>query len=167
MLAQRSLQDRRAWLTTLANKPFWSIVLFFLLTSCSMSATASPSPTPTNTLPTVAVAQPFHGTAKTLDGALTVTLDITPNHSGPNVFTVTVLDNQTSQPAKVSNVTLYTTMQDMAMGTDSMTLQANSNGQFSSTSNNLNMVGHWGIAIAIQTPDHVIHKVGLRVVTAL
>jgi copper transport protein len=83
------------------------------------------------------------------------------------VFTASVLDNHTTQPATHVDVTLYTTMQDMAMGTDSIVLHATTNGQFSTTSNNLNMRGHWGLAIAIQTPDHVIHKAGVNLVTPL
>jgi hypothetical protein len=128
-------------------------------TVSSPTTLRQPSPT--------AVAQPFHGTAKTLDGVFTVTLDITPNRSGPNVFTMQVMDNHTEKLAGRLNITLYTTMQDMAMGTDSITLHADENGNYSATSDNLSMSGHWAIGIAIQTPDHALHKAGVSLVTAL
>ena len=96
-----------------------------------------------------------------------MTLDITPNRSGPNVFTVQVMDNHTEKLAGRLNITLYTTMQDMAMGTDSITLHADENGNYSATSDNLSMSGHWAIGIAIQTPDHALHKAGVSLVTSL
>lgn len=167
MLAQHILKRARLDGAHLDGTWIWGLMLCLFLASCSMPFTSTAPPTPTNTPSAVAVAKPFHGTVKTLDGALTITLDITPNHSGPNVFTISVLDNQTTRPANVMAVTLYTTMQDMPMGTDSITLQATTNGQFRTTSNNLNMGGHWAIAIAVQTVDHIIHKAGLRVVTSL
>lgn len=167
MPVQPQLNNACAWVTPLYGRWIWGFMLFLMLTSCSIPAVSATPPPPTNTIPTVAIAQPFHATTKTLDNVLTITLDISPNRSGPNVFTVSVLDNQTKQPAQVMAVTLFTTMQDMAMGTNSITLQATTNGQFSTTSNNLNMGGHWAIAIAVQTPDHTIHKAGLRLVTSL
>ncbi|MGH2507072.1 MAG: FixH family protein [Ktedonobacteraceae bacterium] len=167
MPAQQQLKNAQAWSIPFYGGWMWFVLLFFLFTSCSTPFTSAAPAAPTNTLPTVAVAQPLHQVVKTLDGAFTVTLNITPNRSGPNVFTVNVLDNHTTQPAKGVNVTLYTTMLDMAMGTDSIILHATANGQFSTTSNNLNMGGHWAIAIAIQTPDQTIHKAGIRLVTSL
>jgi len=90
-----------------------------------------------------------------------VTLDITPNRSGANIFQLRVMNNQTGKPASHVTITLYTTMQDMAMGTDSIGLHADGAGYFSSPSNNLSMAGHWAIGIAIQTSDRVIHKAGV------
>lgn len=160
--------SKNAWCMLLRSTWIWAMLCCLALASCSMPFTSTTTTsTPTNILPTTAVTQPFHQTVKTLDGAFSVTLDVTPNRSGPNVFTVSVLDNHTTQPANNVNVTLYTTMEDMAMGTDSLVLHATANGQFSATSDNLNMRGHWGLAIAIQTPDHVIHKAGVSLVTPL
>lgn len=148
-------------------EPAWCLLLFLCLGVISGCGTVS---SPTTTLrqpPPTAVAQPFHGTVKTLDGDFTVTLDITPNRSGPNVFTVRVMDDHTGKLASHVNITLYTTMQDMAMGTDSITLRADEKGDYSATSDNLSMSGHWAIGIAIQTPDHALHKAGVSLVTAL
>ncbi len=41
---------------------------------------------------------------------------------------VRVVDNRTGKPAVHVDITLYTTMQDMAMGTDSMVLHADGKG---------------------------------------
>jgi hypothetical protein len=145
----------------------WCLLLFLCL---SVISGCGPSSSPTTTLhqpsPT-AVAQPFHSTVKTLDGDFTVTLAVTPNRSGPNVFTVSVVDDHTGKPVTRVTITLYTTMQDMAMGTDAIALHADGKGQFSATSDDLSMDGHWAIGIAIQTPDHALHKAGVSLVTAL
>lgn len=142
----------------------WSILLCFLFTSCSISSTdASTLQPPSQATP---IDPPFHGTTQTFDHAFSITLNVTPNHSGINVFTASVLDNRTTRPTSAVEVTLYTTMQDMAMGTDSLVLHTNTNGQFSATGNNLSMGGHWAIGIVIQTPDHVLHKAGISLVTA-
>lgn len=149
----------------------WSICCCCLLVGCSLSS--APVSTPTQAVQATQVAQatpggrPFHQIIQTLDGAFTVTLDIAPNRSGSNVFTALVLDNHTKQPAATITVTLYTTMQDMAMGTSSIVLQAGGNGQFSATGNNLNMNGDWAIGIAIQTSDHALHKAGVSLVVSL
>jgi len=135
-----------------------------VISSCGTTPRASPplrqaSPTPQ-------VAHPFHDTLETRDGAFTVTLDITPNRSGTNVFLVRVMDNRAVKLAAHVIITLYTTMQDMAMGTDSIVLQADGNGQCSATSDNLSMAGHWAIGIAIQASDHSMHQAGVSFVTA-
>lgn len=143
-------------------------LLLFLCLSAIGGCGTSSSPTTTLRQPSpTEVAQPFHGTVKTLDGDFTVTLDITPNRSGTNVFTARVMDDHTDKLASHITITLYTTMQDMAMGTDSIVLHAGGKGQFSATSDNLSMSGHWAIGIAIQTPDHALHKAGVSLVTAL
>lgn len=132
-----------------------------VLSSCGASA---PIATTTTTLPhaqPTVFAGPFHTTVQTFDGDFTLTLDITPNHAGPNHFSLRVLDNSTRKMATHVVITLYTTMQDMPMGTDSFVLQAEGGGQFSATSDVLSMGGHWALGITIQTANHVIHKAGV------
>ncbi|HZR39690.1 MAG TPA: FixH family protein [Ktedonobacteraceae bacterium] len=106
-------------------------------------------------------AHPFHATTQTFDSKYTITLDITPNRSGTNVFTAWVMDNQTKQPVTHIVITLYTTMQDMPMGTNSIVLHDDGNGQFSATSDNLIMGGKWAIGITIIRSDRIIHKAGV------
>ncbi len=142
----------------------WGILLCLLFTSCSMSApSAGIERQPSRT---TLAAQPFHGTTQTFDHAFTITLNVTPNHVGVNVFMASVLDNQTAQPTSAVKATLYLTMQDMAMGTDSLVLHFVANGQFSATGNNLSMGGQWAIGIVLQTPDHILHKAGISLVTS-
>lgn len=132
------------------------------------AAPASTPAPPTRAVQTAPpVGRPFHQTIQTVDGAFSVTLDVTPNHAGNNLFTASVVDNHTKQPATSVTVTLYITMQDMAMGTTSIVLQAATGGQFSATSDNFSMDGDWAIGISIQTPDHVQHKAGVNLVVTL
>jgi copper transport protein len=150
------------------RKAVWSMLIFLcveVIAGCSITPSSTTAirrqPSPTE------VTQPFHSTIKTFDEAFTVTLDITPNHSGPNVFMVRVVDNHTNKMAIDVLITLYTTMQDMPMGTDSIILHADGKGQFSAASDNLSMAGQWAIGIAIQTPDHTIHKAGVILMTPI
>jgi len=149
----------------LCRKVGWSILL---LLSVGVFGGCGATPSSTTAIrsqpsPTEAT-QPFHSTVKTLDGDFTVTLNITPNRSGANVFMVHVMDNHTHKLATDVHITLYTTMQDMPMGTDSILLHADGKNQFSAASDNLSMAGHWAIGIAIQTSDHIIHKAGVMLV---
>ena len=140
-----------------------------LLFCASVITSCSASPTTTTALQqspqSTKVADPFHVTVKTFDGDFTVTLDITPNRPGTNVFMVHVLDNYTHKLVTHANIMLYTTMQDMPMGTDSILLHTDRQGQFSAASDNLSMDGRWAIGITIQTPDHTIHKAGVNLMT--
>jgi hypothetical protein len=154
------------WLAPGHCNLIWSIMLLFcvsVIASCGASPTTTTvlqqSPQPTK------VTYPFHVTVKTLDGDFTVALDITPNRPGTNVFIVYVLDNHTYKPVTHVDITLYTTMQDMPMGTDSIILHADRQGQFSAASNNLSMGGRWAIGITIQPSDHTIHKAGVNLMT--
>ena len=115
------------------------------------------------TSPTAEGAQPFHATVQALDRLLTVTLTITPDRAGTNIFTVHVRADHSSTSTTPMSVTLYTTMQDMPMGTDAIHLHADSNDSFSATGV-LSMQGHWAIGIVIQTPDHRLHKGGVMLV---
>ena len=74
------------------------------------------------------------------------------------------MDNRVHGPATRVVITIYTTMQDMDMGTDSVVLHAEEHGQFSASSDILNMGGHWDLGIVIQTTDHLIHKAGISFV---
>ena len=145
----------------------WSIALALclgLLSGCggTLAPIQTVQATP-RTSPTTEGTQPFHATVQTLDRLLTVTLTITPDRAGTNMFTVHVrADHSSTLPTPVS-VTLYTTMQDMPMGTDAIHLHADSNDSFSATGV-LSMQGHWAIGIVIQTPDHRLHKGGVMLV---
>ena len=130
-----------------ASTPLVLIPLSFLLLLFSACGSTQSSTTP---------APGFHTTVQTSDKAFTVQVTITPNQLGNNTFTVKFLAPQqvSSQNMQVS---LQTTMLDMAMGTDSLTLQADNQGNYSGQGT-LTMSGHWQIQVVIHTPDHALHE---------
>jgi Cu+-exporting ATPase len=99
----------------------------------------------------------FVATKQTSDAQLTVTLSITPDRFGPNVFTVTALDQQ-GRPTMLGSVSLSTTMLDMDMGTDIIELSPDTHGRFSGTGS-LSMTGDWQIRVLIRTLDGKVHVV--------
>jgi copper transport protein len=107
---------------------------------------------------------PFHTTAKTTDGKLTVTLYINPNSAGPNGFQVSVADARTGAPVPNVGVSLYLTILDMDMGTQSYNLLPDGKGHFSGTGDLL-MGGHWQIRVQIRTPDNTLHEATIKVTT--
>ncbi len=109
-------------------------------------------------------AAPFHATAKTTDSKLTVTLYINPNRVGPNGFLVSVADARTGAPVTNVGVSLYTTILDMDMGTDTVNLKPDGKGHFSATGD-LAMGGNWQIRIQVRTPDNALHEARVKLVT--
>jgi magnesium-transporting ATPase (P-type) len=95
----------------------------------------------------------FVATKQTSDAQLKVTLSVTPNRFGPNVFTVTVLDQQATE---VKSASLSTTMLNMDMGTDTIVLSSDGRGQFRGTGS-LSMTGDWQIQVLIHTLDGTLH----------
>lgn len=98
---------------------------------------------------------PFQSTMQTFDKQFEVTLAITPNRFGPNVFSMKVVDTHTGAPLTKVTTTLITKMGEMDMGT--LTLQSKGHGVFS-TNNEMAMSGDWQIIIQIITPDKVLHE---------
>ncbi|HLJ33270.1 MAG TPA: CopD family protein [Ktedonobacteraceae bacterium] len=114
--------------------------------------------------PTTSKSSTYNATVQTTDNKFTVKLNVNPNRFGTNVFTVTVVDNSTGKATTSVSVSLFTTMLDMDMGTDSVALQANGKGEFSA-SGNLSMGGNWEIRIAIHTPDGTLHEARIKLFT--
>jgi copper transport protein len=108
--------------------------------------------------------QAYTTTVPTKDGKFTVTLSVNPNHFGTNVFTVSAVDTATGKPATNIGVSLYTTMLDMEMGTDTINLLPDGKGHFSGTGD-LDMPGNWEIRIQIRTPDATLHEANVKFVT--
>lgn len=127
-------------------------------------------------LPTDAARQSQHpqhlrGTSQSLtvtvftsDRQFTVTLDVNPNRSGTNVFTVSVIDTGTGTSITNVGVSLSTTMLDMKMGTDTIHLYPDGKGHFSAH-RDLAMGGDWRIRIQIRTPDQRLHEATVNVLT--
>ena len=108
--------------------------------------------------------QSFNASVRTTDGKYTVTLNVNPNHFGTNVFTVSAVNTSTGVPATNIGVSLYTTMLDMDMGTDTVNLLPDGKGHFSGTGD-LSMPGNWQIRIQIRTPGATLHEASVKLVT--
>ena len=108
--------------------------------------------------------QPYSASVRTTDGKYTVTLSVDPNRFGTNVFTVSAVDTSTGAPATKIGVSLYTTMLDMDMGTDTVNLLPDGKGHFSGTGD-LAMPGDWQIRVQIRTPDARLHEASVKLVT--
>jgi len=142
------------------------LVCVGLLNVFAGTLTLSPIASPTTRPGPTALVSSFHATARTADGAFTVTLTVTPNQAGPNTFTVSAVDNHTSKPTTEVGVTLYTTQLDMDMGTDTVNLQPVGKGHFSAQGD-LTMSGHWEIRVQIRTVEKTLHEATIRLLTAL
>src|SRR5947209_13057362 len=125
----------------------------------TLSPIAVPSQQPTTSHSTA-----FNTTLKTTDNKFTAKLNVNPNRFGTNIFTVTVIDNSTRKPTSNVGVSLYTTMLDMDMGTDSVNLSPDGKGHFSSPGD-LSMGGHWQIRIQIRTPDNTLYETKVKLFT--
>jgi hypothetical protein len=122
----------------------------------------------TGTLPPITLGHPhpFATTVKTTDGKFSVKLTVTPNQSGTNVFTVTVLDPSTNTAVTDGDVSLSATMPNMVwMGTETITLHPDGKGHFSAPGD-FSMGGTWQIRIQLHTPDGSLHEATVKLVTS-
>ena len=106
--------------------------------------------------PTTGTTQSLNTSVHTIDNKFTVQLNVNPDRFGTNIFTVTVINNSTGKPTTDVGVSLYTTMLDMDMGTDTVNLRPDGKGHFSSPGD-LSMSGNWQIRIQIRTADNTLH----------
>jgi copper transport protein len=167
-LREGRLGKRTARLTrVLSWEPWLGVAVLLCVGLLNVFAgTLTPAAAQAQNPPNGAVAGPFHGTAKTSDGKYSVTLTISPNHFGTNVFTVQVTDLSTGKqlgPNEVG-VTINTTMLDMDMGTESTDLQPDGKGGFSADAD-LSMGGDWQIDVRLHTLDNTLHKATFKVYT--
>src|SRR3989440_5295532 len=128
------------------------------------AGTSSPIAATQQQQQTASKPKPYTTTTPTKDGKFKVTLSVNPNRFGTNVFTVSAVDTATGKPATNIGVSLYTTMLDMDMGTDTVNLQPDGKGHFSGTGD-LTMPGNWEIRIQIRTPDASLHEASVKLVT--
>jgi hypothetical protein len=127
-----------------------------LCAACGGTSTSSSSPIKQSSL---------QRSLSTSDGKFNLELTITPDQQGNNTFTVTVKDAKSGQPISNAQVQLFTTMLDMAMGTDNAQLQSSGNGQYT-TQGQLSMAGNWQIGIQIRTSDSQVHKAQIKIATS-
>ncbi len=91
-------------------------------------------------------------------------LDVNPNLSGSNVFTVSVADINTGAPITNVGISLYASSLDMDMGVETVNLQVDGKGHFSA-SGDLHMEGNWQIRIQIRAPENTLHEATVKVLT--
>ncbi len=128
------------------------------------AGTLSPVAVAQQQKPTTGTSTVFNTTVKTSDNKFTVKLNINPNRFGTNLFTVSVIDNSTGQATTNIGVSLFTTMLDMDMGTDTVNLQPDGKGHFSAPGD-LAMGGNWEIRVQIRTPDNTLHGAAVKLFT--
>jgi copper transport protein len=102
--------------------------------------------------------KPFHTTVKTTDGQLILMLDLNPKRLGPNVLTISIIDNSARTLTTDVRVVLSISMLDMDMGTDTLNVQPDGKGHFS-INLYLGMQGNWQLRIQVHTPDDKLHEV--------
>ena len=104
--------------------------------------------------------KPFNATVQTTDGKFKLKLAIAPNSYGTNLFTVNVLDSNGKQDTNVG-VSVYLTMLDMDMGTETINLQPNDKNGFGAEGD-LSMPGNWQMRLQVRTLDNNLHEATLK-----
>jgi len=104
--------------------------------------------------------KPFNATIQTTDSKFKLKLAIAPNSFGTNLFTVNVLDSDGKQDTNVG-VSVYLTMLDMDMGTDTVNLQPNDKDGFGAEGD-LSMPGNWQLRLQVRTLDNNLHEATLK-----
>lgn len=163
---ERQIERTTGTLRTLLH---WEALLgVTLLLVSSLMSVYAPTTTPAQpgggTGTSTKVNKPFQGSIRTEDQQFNVQLTISPNHIGPNTFTVHVLDSK-GQNAKNIQVGLAADMIEMRMGATLLTLQPDNQGNFSGTAI-LPMSGLWQIDVHIRTTDNTEHTASFRIRTS-
>lgn len=143
-------------MSRIGGRLFFLGLLIPLLVACS-GGSSSPAQS-------TGASSSFHTVVKTSDGMFQIQFNVTPDHIGLNTFTVNVADVTTGKPATNFHVQLSTTMLDMAMGTDFLSLPSTGNGHYSAQGE-LSMNGHWEIHILLRTPDATLHEAQVQLST--
>lgn len=160
------LMQRAGRLTTVLR---WEPLLGVAVIACVglmnvFVGTSAPTSVTQPQKPATVASTAYNTTAQTADHAYVIKLNINPNRFGTNIFTVTVIDNQTGKQTTNVGVTIFTTMLDMDMGTDSVSLQSDGKGHFSAVGD-FAMSGDWQIRVQVRSPDHILHEASVKIVT--
>ena len=154
---EKRLATRTRWLTRVLR---WESAAGVAVIVCVglmnvFAGTLAP-PAPTSAQQQIAVHQPFHATLETFDHEFTVTLEISPNQLGTNVFTVSVVNLHTGKPDTNVSVDVNTEMLDRDLGIDFVPLKPDGHGHFSGKGD-LVLSGHWQIIVQITTTNDPYH----------
>jgi hypothetical protein len=127
------------------------------------AASAPPAhPTPQVAATTV----PWSATVLTTDRLITVTLEVDPNQSGPNSFTVKLVALGTGRALTHASISLFTTMLDMKMAPTSLVMHADGRGYFHGKGELL-MGGDWDIHLLIRMADQSQNEAQIRLLTPI
>ncbi len=161
---ERQVARRTQRLSTILRwEPLLGVAVLVCTGLLTVFAGTLQPPIPQGQQPGASPIKPFVTTVKTTDNKYTIKLNVSPNRFGTNVFTVTVLDSKGAVDSNVG-VSIYTTMLDMDMGTDTVNLQPDGKGNFSSEGD-LSMSGHYEVRIQIRTPDNTLHEAKVNMFT--
>jgi copper transport protein len=130
----------------------------------TLASTNTTSISPVQPSQPTATVKAYTSTLTTSDTIFTIKLSVSPNRLGPNVFTVTALDSTGKVKNKIG-VTIYTTMLDMDMGTNSISLQPDGKGNFVGNGE-LDMGGNWQLRVQLRTPDAKLHEATVKIVAS-
>jgi hypothetical protein len=107
---------------------------------------------------------PWSTTVFTTDRLISVTLEVGPNLTGINSFTVKLVAISTGRALTHASVSMFITMLDMKMATTSVLMHPDGGGQFHGRGELL-MGGDWGIRLLIRTTDQRLHEARIQLLT--
>jgi hypothetical protein len=111
-----------------------------------------------------AAISPWSATVFTTDRLIAVTLEVDPNQTGSNSFTVKLVAISTGRALMHASVSLFITMLDMKMATTSVLMHPDGGGQLHGRGELL-MGGDWGISLLIRTTDQRLHEARIQLLT--
>jgi len=120
------------------------------------------SPQQQNTLSARTV---FHARMRTTDTRFIIVLDITTSRCCVNTFAMSVREAGSEKLVANVSLLLFTTLLDMRMGTDTVSVRPDGKGGFSAQSD-LGMGGLWQLCIGIRTTDRRRHEACVKVLLA-
>ncbi len=100
----------------------------------------------------------------TTDRLILVTLEVDPNQTGSNSFTVKLVAVGTGRALTNVSISLFTTMLDMKMATASIVMHPDGRGHFHGRGELL-MGGDWDIRLLIRIADQSQHEARIRLLT--
>lgn len=136
-----------------------------LLKVFSGALTAPANAPPSHSTPQLAVTSlPWSATVLTSDRLILVTLEVDPNETGTNSFTVKLVALGTGRALTHASLSLFITMLDMRMATTSLVVHPDGRGQFHGRGELL-MGGDWEIRLLIRIADQSLHEARFRLLT--
>ena len=136
--------------------------LFKVFTGALPGAASTQPPHPAPQV--AATAPPWSATVLTADRLILVTLEVGPNHTGINSFTVKLVAMSTGKAITHASIWLFTTMLDMKMASTSVLMHPDGGGHFYGRGELL-MGGDWDIRILIQTAEQRLHEAHIHLLT--